>query len=482
MAGGEHRFPEHGIGVRFPSGANTYEFCFIAVDFMMKNLIKKFIPKFLLRLYHLALAYLAAFWYGYPSEKFIIIGVTGTKGKSTTANLIAQFLEMSGYRVGLTSTATMKVAEREWLSDKKMTMPGRFQLQKLLYEMVRAKCDYAIIETSSEGIEQFRSRGIHYDVVVLTNLTPEHIEAHGSYESYRVAKAKLFYQLKSSSKKKLNGRLVKKYVVLDPTISKYDFFSKIKAGEERRFYLAEQNARTQNREQEIIGRVVELRSDGVIFECRGKTLNTHLLFEFNVRNILAAMAVCLSQGVLFEELIKMVPSLKPVPGRQEFIDEDQGFKVMVDYTYEPASMRALYENLKIISHRRIIHVLGPTGGGRDRWRRPVLGDIAATNADIVIGTIDDPYDDDPSVILDELLAGAVKAQRAGRAVEVLKILDRRQAIGEALRRAQTNDLVLVTGKGAEQKMALAHGQYIPWDDRQVVRELLRQSIRKNSNF
>src|SRR3990167_10235614 len=181
----------------------------------MKNFIKRFVPKFLLRLYHLALSHLAAFWYGYPSEKLIVIGVTGTKGKSTTANLIAQFLEMAGYRVGLTSTATMKVAEREWLSDKKMTMPGRFQLQKLLYEMVKAKCDYAVVETSSEGIEQFRSRGINYDVVVLTNLTPEHIEAHGSYEAYRAAKAKLFYQLKSSPQKELNGRPIKKQVILD---------------------------------------------------------------------------------------------------------------------------------------------------------------------------------------------------------------------------------------------------------------------------
>src|SRR3989338_10773449 len=164
----------------------------------MLRLVKTLIPKSMLRWYHWSLARLAAAWYRHPSENLIVIGVTGTKGKSTTANLIAQFLEMTGHRVGLTSTATMKVAEREWLSGKKMTMPGRFQLQKLLYEMVKAKCEYAVIETSSEGIEQFRSRGIHYDMEILTNLTPEHIEAHGSYEAYRAAKAKLFYQLKLS--------------------------------------------------------------------------------------------------------------------------------------------------------------------------------------------------------------------------------------------------------------------------------------------
>src|SRR3989338_7450442 len=282
-----------------------------------RRIIKAITPALLLKGYHFFLAYLAALWYGYPSENLIVIGVTGTKGKSTTANLIAQFLEMAGYRVGLTSTATMKVAEREWLSDKKMTMPGRFQLQKLLWEMVRAKCEYAVIETSSEGIEQFRSRGIHYDMVVLTNLTPEHIEAHGSYEAYRAAKAKLFYQLKLSPIKEIRGRVIGKKIIIDPTISEYEFFSKIQAGEEWNFYLIQENTGTQNSEQEISGRVTELQSDGVIFECRGKTLSTHLLFEFNLRNILAAMAVCLAEGVSFNKLAEAVPRLKSVPGRQE---------------------------------------------------------------------------------------------------------------------------------------------------------------------
>ncbi|OGL70408.1 hypothetical protein A3H10_02020 [Candidatus Uhrbacteria bacterium RIFCSPLOWO2_12_FULL_46_10] len=465
------------VGIRsIKNRAKTHKFCYIYFAFVMKNFVKKFVPKFLLRLYHLALACLAAFWYGYPSEKLIVIGVTGTKGKSTTANLIAQFLEMTGCRVGLTSTATMKVAEREWLSDKKMTMPGRFQLQKLLWEMVKAKCEYAIIETSSEGIEQFRSRGINYDVVLLTNLTPEHIEAHGSYEAYRAAKAKLFYQLKFSPVKKIKGNVINKKVILDSTISEYGFFSKIQAGEEWYFCLSQQRAETKNTERKIIGCVVELRADGAIFECAGKILVTHLLFEFNIKNILAAMAACMAVGISFDQLAAVVANLKPVPGRQELIEEGQPFKVMVDYTYEPTSMRALYENLNIIPHRRVIHVLGPTGGGRDKWRRPVLGEIAAQFADIVIGTTDDPHDDDPSEILDVLLAGALKVQRAGRAVEVLKILDRRQAIAEALRRAQANDLILITGKGAEQKMALAHGKYIPWDDRQVVREELRKLV------
>lgn len=443
---------------------------------IMKRFLRAFVPQPLLLFYHWLWGQLAAQWYGHPSEKLIVIGVTGTKGKSTTANLIAQMLEMTGHRVGLTSTATMKVAEREWLSDKKMTMPGRFQLQKMLWEMVKAKCVYAIIETSSEGIEQFRSRGIHYDAVVLTNLTPEHIEAHGSYEAYRAAKAKLFYQLKLSPTKKINGCLASKQVILDPTISEYNFFSKIQAGEEWLFCLGQQSAGTKNNERVITGRVVDLRSDGVTYECRGKVMTAHLLFEFNIKNILAAMAVCMAAGVSFDQLSAVAQNLKPVPGRQELINEGQNFKVMVDYTYEPASMLALYNNLNIIPYRRVIHVLGPTGGGRDRWRRPVMGEMAAEHADVVIATTDDPYDDDPSIIADELLAGAEKVRTNGRAVEVLKVVDRREAMKEAIARAKDGDLVLITGKGAEQKMAVAHGKYITWDDRQVVREELCKLI------
>lgn len=437
---------------------------------MFKQLILRFTPKFVLRTYHLTLAVVAAWWYGYPSEKLMVIGVTGTKGKSTTANFIAQLLELAGHKVGLTSTATMKVAEREWLSTRKMTMPGRFELQRLLADMVRSGCEYAVIETSSEGIEQFRSRGVHYDTVLLTNFTPEHIEAHGSYENYRAAKGKLFEQLKKSSTKILNGKSIPKHVILNRQGGEYDFFSAFQAGELWHFGLSE--SATTN-EREVVGKQAELKSNGSSFICRDQTITIPFLFQFNILNVLAATAVCMANGFSFSEIAVLLPKLKAVPGRQEFIDEGQPFKVMVDYTYEPASMRALYENLSIIPHAGVIHVLGSTGGGRDSWRRPVMGEIAAANASIVIATTDDPYDDDPNSLADELLAGAEKVRAGSHSVELLKIIDRRAAIREALQRAQPNDLVLITGKGAEQKMAVAHGRYIPWDDRQVVRDELR---------
>ncbi|MEK7102504.1 MAG: Mur ligase family protein, partial [Patescibacteria group bacterium] len=159
---------------------------------IMKAFIKKFIPTPLLGWYHRALAAFGAFWYGFPSEKMVVIGVTGTNGKSTVGYFIAKIFDHIGAKSGLTSTAVFKIADREWLNDKKMTMLGRFQLQRMLRDMVRAGCQYAVVETSSEGIKQYRHRGINYDVAVFTNLTPEHLEAHGGFEQYKQAKGELF--------------------------------------------------------------------------------------------------------------------------------------------------------------------------------------------------------------------------------------------------------------------------------------------------
>src|SRR3989344_4920760 len=167
---------------------------------ILKEAVKKVIPAFLLDAYHLTLSALGAFWYGHPSEKMTVVGVTGTNGKSTTAYFIAKMLDHAGFKTGITSTAVFKIADREWLNDKKMTMLGRFQLQKMLRDMVRAGCQYAIVETSSEGIKQHRHRGVNYDVVVFTNLTPEHLESHGDFEQYKNAKGELFARLAKSAR------------------------------------------------------------------------------------------------------------------------------------------------------------------------------------------------------------------------------------------------------------------------------------------
>lgn len=469
---------------------------------MIKKITKKFLPKGVLRSYHKALALLAAFVYGNPSDKLIVIGVTGTNGKSTTVALIAKTLEAGGFKVGATSTVSFKVADREWLNDKKMTMLGRFQLQKLLKQMVDAGCSYAVIETSSQGIEQYRHLGINYDYAVFTNLTPEHIEAHGGFENYKCAKGKMFEHLTRKVRKRLEegqrakgkgqkqGQELKfknqkteeieKTIIANVDDEHADYFLSFNADKKVRYAVKNESA-------DLVAKNIEVTMSGASFEVApparageagGVKINMRMMGAFNVYNALAAAAVGLEEGLTLEQIKQGLESVAGVPGRMEVIDEGQPFTVIVDYAPEPASMGALYETVQEINKsinqkiKNTIHVLGSCGGGRDKARRPVLGRLAGKNADFVIVTNEDPYDDDPMEIINEVAAGAIEA---GKELDknLFKILDRREAIAKAIGLAEAGDLVLITGKGSERAMAVAGGKLVPWDDREIAREQLQ---------
>ncbi|NCC71505.1 hypothetical protein EOM09_08085, partial [bacterium] len=174
--------------------------------YKIKQFIRKITPKFFISFYHLLLAFLASLFYGFPSRKMIIVGITGTNGKTTTANMLASILEEGGYKVGMTTTINFKIGNKIWENKTKQGMQGRFRMQKLLFSMKKENCDVAIIETTSQGIEQFRSFGIKYDICIFTNITPEHIEAHGGFENYKKMKLKLFKQLENRSNKFIKGK------------------------------------------------------------------------------------------------------------------------------------------------------------------------------------------------------------------------------------------------------------------------------------
>lgn len=436
----------------------------------MKSLLKKIIPKSFIKFYHFILAKMGAFWYGRPSRKMIVIGVTGTKGKSSVVNLIAKILEGAGYKVGLASTINFKIGSQEWVNDTKQTMQGRFKLQRLLSRMVKAGCQYAIIETSSEGIAQYRHLGIDYDIVVFTNLSREHIESHGSYENYRAAKIKLFRSLYGGFHKKINGKFIRKILVVNADDPEAYLFFNCQADEKWGVSMNIKYLATDPSMQMIVASDVMANDQGIDFRVDNEIVRMNLLGEFNVYNALLAMAVGESQEILPSVMKKTLEAVAGLPGRMEEIKNRRGFRIFVDYAHEPASLEAVYKTIKGFKPKKIIAVLGSTGGGRDRVKRPILGKLAGDYADYVIVTNEDPYDEDPLQIIEEVANGAV--QQAGCPVE--KVLDRKEAIQRALKLARAGDVVIITGKGSEPVMAVAGGKKIPWDDREVVRSLLAQ--------
>ena len=469
------------------------------------NTIKRYIPKKLFKalqpVYHFLLAALAAVCYGGPSNKLIVVGVTGTTGKTTSVYLIARLLQSAGFKVGFTSTAMYSDGRNEYLNDKKMTMAGRFFTQKILKRMVKNKCQYALIETTSQGIEQFRHKFINYDLLIFTGLYPEHIEAHGGFENYKLAKGKLFAHLKACKTKyadnenrvikvdngfkKIEANRVKKTIIANADDPEAGYFLNFWAEEKWGYRLATRNSQlaTRNPKSQInfveYGKI-KSNSQGVNFVVGESEIKLNLLGEYNAANAMNAVCLGLSQGIELEKIKNGLEKAKTVPGHMEMIaslqssalfGEGRGFGVIVDYAFEPEALKRVYQTISRLEHNKIIQVLGSAGGGRDSARRPKLGRLAGERADLVIVTNEDPYDDDPKMIIDQVAAGA---EQAGKILDknLFKIDDRRQAIKKALTLAGEGDIVLITGKGSEQAICAANGEKIPWDDRKVVREEL----------
>jgi UDP-N-acetylmuramoyl-L-alanyl-D-glutamate--2,6-diaminopimelate ligase len=400
----------------------------------MKSLLKKIIPESMLSYYHLLLAWLGAIIYGFPSKKLIVIGVTGTNGKSTVVHLATEILEraliLRRSKVASLSSIRFKINENEWPNMLKMTMPGRFKLQRFLKQAVKAGCKYAVLEVTSEGIKQRRHRFIDFDGVVFTNLTEEHIEAHKSFENYKRAKGELFEALRGSKKKN-------KFSVINIDDRYGDYFSKLAESVKKYTY--------------------GIKTEQADITPKKIGLQLSLIGEFNIYNALAAACVGLSQGILTNRILEILRGIKEIPGRMELII-NQPFKVYVDYAHTPDALERVYKTLG----KGLVCVLGSCGGGRDRWKRPIMGKIASQYCDKIILANEDPYDEDPSQILSEIKSGIQKATD--------EIIDRRKAINRALSLAKKDDIVIITGKGSESWICIENNKKIPWDDRRVVRE------------
>ena len=433
----------------------------------IKSLIKSFTPAFALSAYHLSLAFLAALWYRFPSESMIVVGVTGTKGKSSTIFMLSRVLEEAGVKVAVSSSLMFKIKENEWLNPYHMTMSGRFKLQQFLYQAKQAGCTHAIIETTSEGIRQHRHCFINFDVAVFTNLSPEHIEAHGGFENYKRAKGQLFAALASSGKKTIAGRPVEKISVLNFDDENVDYYFNFHA--DKKYGFSTDGKRAAAKEKgALCFSASELKSaaDGTSFNLEGENFTMPLLGDFNIYNAVCAAVTAKSLGVDFSAARSALRKIEEIAGRMKFINSGQKFTAVIDLAHTPSSFEAVFKAAGLIKkpHGRIIAVFGSAGGGRDKWKRPEMGKIAARYADYIILTNEDPYDENPAVICGAIEEGV----KAANFVGVLEtIYDRKKAIARAVNVARWNDLVLFLGKGTEQTMVVGE-ESIPWDEQAEV--------------
>ncbi|HXV27086.1 MAG TPA: UDP-N-acetylmuramoyl-L-alanyl-D-glutamate--2,6-diaminopimelate ligase [Candidatus Paceibacterota bacterium] len=412
------------------------------------KLIKRFIPKRLFdlgaRVYHPLLAWSGALVYGFPSRKLTVIGVTGTKGKSTVVYLTALLLERAGHPTASVGSLGYSIRDERWPNLLKNTMPGRWRLQKFIKRAVNAGCTHLVMEVPSEGIAQRRHLGVRFDGAVFTGLHREHLEAHGSYEAYRDAKEELF-------------RITKGIHVINADDGEAQRFGSHPAGK-RIFYGIHGG--------ELRATDVQVGMRGSSFTVYGQEFRIHLGGRFNVLNALAALSAAAMYGVDLPTARPILEDVKGIPGRMQWV-QTEPFGVVVDYAHTPDSLKAVYEALKPDA-RRLLCVLGAAGGGRDKWKRKEFGALAEQYCDAIYLTDEDPYDENPGRILEDIASGVTGPGQK----KVERVLDRRQAIGNALADAKEGDIVVITGKGSETSIAVAGGKRVPWSDENVVKELL----------
>ncbi len=436
---------------------------------MFKNLLHKITPSAVVSWYHRLLAWLANYFYGQPSRHMIVIGITGTSGKSTTCELLWNILSDQGLKVGLASGIRFFDGKNSIPNNTKMTMVGRFRLQKILSAMKLNGYQYAIIEVTSQGLSQWRHSGINFDLVMITNLWSEHDQAHGGFENYKKAKGLLFKSLGAKPRKKINDQLIKKTLIANADDEHFDYFFNFVADNKLGFSL--------KRSDDNILQAKRIRTlkSTTTFSVNNQNFKINLLGEHNIYNALAAVTAAYSLGIGLEQSDMALKKITGIPGRLEFIDEGQDFSVIVDYAFEPKAMAKLYEVIKQLPHQKVIHVLGTTGGGRDSKRGEILGAMAGDFADYVVATDEDPYDDDPITLINRVATGA---QNHGKETDKNLFIkkERLDGIAKGISLAQTGDIVLITGKGSEGAMCVANNKKIPWDDRQVAREILKNNL------
>lgn len=400
-------------------------------------------------MYHRVWALVGAVLFGFPSRHIRVIGITGTKGKTTTVALLWHIFNYAGKRAAALSSAAVCVGQSCKKNTTGNTMPGRFFIQRWLWHAARAGCDYAFVEVTSQGVTQHRHRDIVWHAGAFIGIHPEHIESHGSFEKYRDAKASFFRFIATT-----RGAGARLFVNRDDPHA--DFF----------ITAAGKTPLTLFSPTQVVAADMPPTLPG----------------EFNKINVACALAIARAEGIEDEKIFSALAAFPGVEGRAAILARDP-FTVIVDYAHTPQSLEAIYRlaiDFKKKPTARLLGVLGSAGGGRDVWKRPVMGAVAARFCDVVIFTNEDPYDENPQAIIDALREGFEREKEKNNRGQISEVvMNRREAIARAIQSAGVGDVVVCTGKGSEMWIHGPHGSREAWSERAEVMAAMEKKLNRD---
>lgn len=404
--------------------------------------------------FHFTEAVAANVRYNFPARGMTVIAITGTNGKTTTASFAASILKTAGYKVGVCTTAYFEIDGERIPNQLNATVSHPKVLQQLIKRMQRAGVTHLVLEVTSHALDQYRTWGIPTTVAVMTNLTQDHLDYHGTMERYAGSKAKLF----SGSPR---------FIVLNHDDAWFSYFNQFGAGELKMTYGANEQAecRIVHASLKKSGSEASLNID----HQTELTLAVGLPGKFNVYNAAAAAAACYLLQLPLEAITGGIAAVEGVPGRLERVDTETPYDVIVDYAHTPDALQQVLGTMKHITKGRVILVFGACGD-RDQGKRPIMGRIAAELADRIFVTDEESYGEDPVAIRRMIMDGI---REGGAEAKTDEIADRREAIAKAVSTARKGDVVLLTGLGHEQ-FRIENGKKIPWNDAVVVKELTRR--------
>ncbi|WP_419884058.1 UDP-N-acetylmuramoyl-L-alanyl-D-glutamate--2,6-diaminopimelate ligase [Peribacillus sp. B-H-3] len=430
-----------------------------AAALLLEKDVNVSVPKIFVKDVRAAMAILSAAFYGYPSKGMKVIGVTGTNGKTTTSHILESILKKAGHETGTMGNIGVRIGEEIFETDINTQEPP--VLQENLRKMRNSQAEYCVMEVTSQGLDMGRVIGTHFRTAIFTNLSIDHLDYHGTMDAYRETKGLLFSRLGNGT---FSSEAEKQYSVINHDDPSAPYFKRVTASEVISYGIETSS--------DVMAKDINMTAAGTEFtlltSAGHQHIKTRMIGRFNIYNILAAAAAALAEKISLDTIAESVRECMNAAGRMEIIDEGQNFLAIADYAHTPDALENALAALNEFAQGRIITVFG-CGGNRDAGKRPVMGAIAQKYSDYVIITSDNPRDENPDDIINEIAAGFT-----GKHASYCKEVDRRTAIGKAIEQARPGDIVFVAGKGHE-TYQIVQGEHQHFDDREEIRKCIRDA-------